>query len=183
MGIIFEEELREQSVMGTAKRMMIAARTAPKARGIDNLVIAVAGKEEIAKLSAETARLVEEEGAADFFLRDSENILKADSMLLIGTKIAACGVPFCGLCGFGDCAGKNKHPDSPCAFNTGDLGIAVGSAVSIAADDRVDNRVMFSIGVAAKRLGLLGAEAKIIYAIPLSAQKKNPFFDRVWPKK
>jgi uncharacterized ferredoxin-like protein len=183
MGIVFEEAVREEMVTDVAKRMMLAARTAPKARGIDNLVLAVVDKEGIAEIAAETARLVKEEGAADFFLRDSENILNAESMVLIGTKIAACGVPFCGLCGFGDCAGKSRHPESPCAFNTGDLGIAVGSAVSIAADARVDNRVMFSAGVAAKRLGFLGPEAKIIYAIPLSARKKNPFFDRVWPKK
>ena len=182
MSIIFEEELREQSVMDTAKRMMTAARTAPKARGIDNLVIALVEEKEIAALSAETGRLAKEEGAPDFFLRDADNILQADALVLIGTRIAACGVPFCGLCGFGDCAGKGKHPESPCAFNTGDLGIAVGSAVSIAADDRVDSRVMFSVGVAAVRLGLL-PEAKIVYAIPLAAKKKNPFFDRVWPKK
>ena len=182
MSIIFEENLREQSVMDTAKRMMTAARTAPKARGIDNLVIALVEEKEIAALSAETGRLAEEEGAPDFFLRDADNILQADALVLVGTKIAACGVPFCGLCGFGDCAGKGKHPESPCAFNTGDLGIAVGSAVSIAADDRVDSRVMFSVGVAAVRLGLL-PDAKVVYGIPLSAKKKNPFFDRVWPKK
>ena len=64
----------------------------------------------------------------------------------------------------------------------GGLGIAIGSAVSIAADDRVDSRVMFSIGVAAVRLEMLPG-AKIVYGIPLSAKKKNPFFDRVWPKK
>lgn len=182
MSIIFEEQTREQSVMDTAKRMMTAARTAPKARGIDNLVIAVVDKDGIAKLSAETERLAKEEGAPDFFLRDAGNIMNADAVVLVGTKIAECGVPFCGLCGFGDCAGKNQHPSAPCAFNTGDLGIAIGSAAGIAADDRVDNRVMFSIGVAAVRLGLL-PEARIVYGIPLAAKKKNPFFDRVWPKK
>ena len=182
MSIVFEEEARGQSVMKTAMRMMTAARTAPKARGIDNLVIAVIGKEEIAKLSAETERLAKEENAPEFFLRDAENILNSDALVLVGTKIAACGVPFCGLCGFGDCAGKGKHPEVPCAFNTGDLGIAIGSAVSIAADDRVDSRVMFSVGAAAVRLGWLPG-AKIVYGIPLAAKKKNPFFDRVWPKK
>jgi uncharacterized ferredoxin-like protein len=43
---------------------------------------------------------------------------------------------------------------------------------------RVDNRVMFSIGMAARELGLLGPEVRIIYGIPLSVQSKNPFFDR-----
>jgi uncharacterized ferredoxin-like protein len=59
-----------------------------------------------------------------------------------------------------------------------DLGIAIGSAVSVAADHRVDNRVMYSIGKAAKELKLLGEEASIIFGIPLSASGKSPFFDR-----
>jgi glycerol-3-phosphate dehydrogenase subunit C len=39
-----------------------------------------------------------------------------------------------------------------CAFNSHDLGIAVGSAVSIAADFHADNRVMYSLGKAAVEL-------------------------------
>jgi len=50
--------------------------------------------------------------------------------------------------------------------------------VSVAANNRVDNRVMYTIGMAVKELGLLGSEAAIIYGIPLSATSKNPFFDR-----
>jgi len=42
----------------------------------------------------------------------------------------------------------------------------------------VDNRIMFSIGKAAKELKLLGEEAEIIYGIPLSSTGKSPFFDR-----
>ena len=58
-----------------------------------------------------------------------------------------------------------------------DLGIAVGSAVSIAADRRIDNRVFFTAGKAASRLGLLG-EAKLIMGIPLAVAGKSPFYDR-----
>jgi uncharacterized ferredoxin-like protein len=71
-----------------------------------------------------------------------------------------------------------QHPEHPCAFNTGDLGIAIGSAVSVAMDARVDNRIMFSIGKAVKDMKLLGEEVKIIYGIPLSIAGKNLFFDR-----
>jgi len=39
--------------------------------------------------------------------------------------------------------------------------------------------VMFSVGIAAKELGLLGDEAAVVYGIPLSAVSKNPFFDRI----
>lgn len=84
----------------------------------------------------------------------------------------------CGMCGFQDCTEKDKHPDHPCVFNTGDLGIAIGSAVSVAMDHRVDNRIMYTVGQAVLEMGILGSEIKIAYGIPLSASGKNPFFDR-----
>ena len=58
-----------------------------------------------------------------------------------------------------------------------DLGIAVGSAVSVAADMRIDNRVMFSVGKAAQSMKLLG-ECTRIMGIPLSVSGKSPMFDR-----
>ena len=53
----------------------------------------------------------------------------------------------------------------------------MGSAVSMAADKRVDNRVMFSAGAAALELGWLG-QAGIAMGIPLSARGKSIYFDR-----
>jgi len=50
--------------------------------------------------------------------------------------------------------------------------------VSVAADLRVDNRVMYSVGKAALNIGILGEDVKIAYGIPLSISGKNPFFDR-----
>ena len=64
-----------------------------------------------------------------------------------------------------------------------DLGIAVGSAVKTAQIHNVDNRVMYSGGVAALNLGLFGKECTVAYAIPLSATGKNIFFDREAGKK
>jgi uncharacterized ferredoxin-like protein len=66
----------------------------------------------------------------------------------------------------------------PRAFNTGDLGIALGSAVSVALEHRVDNRVMYTVGMAVRNLKLLGKDIKICYGVPLSATEKNIFFDR-----
>ena len=80
------------------------------------------------------------------------------------------------MCGFKNCAAKPENV--PCVFNVNDLGIAIGSAVSVAADHRVDNRVMYTVGQAALELGLLGKDVKIALAIPLTAMSKNPFFDR-----
>jgi len=99
-------------------------------------------------------------------------------MILIGTKIKTMGLKKCGHCGFKNCEEKEKYPDVPCTFNTGDLGIAIGSAVSLAMDHRIDNRVMYSVGHAVTELGLMGKDVKIAYGIPLSATSKNPFFDR-----
>ena len=58
-----------------------------------------------------------------------------------------------------------------------DAGIAVGSAAAIAADSRVDSRVMFSVGRAAMALKLLG-DATLVLGIPVSVSGKSPFFDR-----
>lgn len=178
MSLRLEESLRKDSVCDVAGKMLLAARTAPKARGRDNLVMAIIEKDEIQQISDAIKKMDETETLPSFFLRDADNILSADVMVLIGTKISSMGVETCGFCGFKNCEEKNRHPQHPCAFNTGDLGIAVGSAVSIAADHRIDTRIMFTCGYAAVRLNLLGEDVKIAFGIPLSATGKNPFFDR-----
>lgn len=52
-----------------------------------------------------------------------------------------------------------------CAYDDIDLGVAVGSAVSVAADLRIDNRVLFTAGVAAVQLQLLGEDVATVLAI------------------
>jgi len=172
-----EESIRTETLIAIAKQMLIAARTAPKARGIDNLEISMVESQGIEMISHKMKE-IGEAGNNSTFLRDAENILQATVMVIIGTKISTMGLKKCGHCGFKNCEDKEKHPDVPCTFNTGDLGIAIGSAVSIAMDNRIDNRVMYSVGHAVVELGLMGKEVKIVYGIPLSATAKNPFFDR-----
>ncbi len=99
-------------------------------------------------------------------------------MLLFGARIQPLGLKKCGMCGFSGCEEKSKHPAVPCVFNSGDLGIALGSAVSVAMEARVDNRIMYTVGQAVIEMGLMGEDVKIVYAVPLSATSKNPFFDR-----
>lgn len=41
---------------------------------------------------------------------------------------------------------------------------------------------MFSAGMAAERLGLLGEDVKQVYAIPISIASKSPYFDRASSK-
>ena len=112
------------------------------------------------------------------FHRDADNLRKAQAVVLIGQENAVHGLnEGCQFCGFKNCktcleAGGN------CAYTSMDLGIAIGSAVSVATDARVDNRVMFSIGRAAMEMKLLGDRVCQMVGIPLSVSGKSPFFDR-----
>jgi uncharacterized ferredoxin-like protein len=171
-----EEKFRKEAVLDVAQKMCLAARTAPKAKGLNFLEIAVATGDTIKKLSDWMKSVGEREN--NFTLkRDCESILKAEAIVLIGTKFQAAGVRYCGLCGKKDCAEAEKT-GTLCVFNPGDLGIAVGSAVSIAAAHHIDNRIMYSVGLAILGLKLLGEEVKLAFGIPLSVSGKNPFFDR-----
>ena len=176
--MITEDKIKEQVVIRVAERMLVAAKTSPKGKGVDNIVAAVLTKDEIKKVSDHLLKMESTGEAPDYFARDAKNLLEAQALFLIGTKVEAMGVFPCGNCGFKNCAEKQKFPDVPCCFNTGDLGIAMGSAVSVAMDCRVDNRVMYTVGIAAKQMGVLGDEVKVIYGIPLTSASKNPFFDR-----
>lgn len=178
MTIYKEIDERKNTVVDIAKKMLVAARTAPKGKGADNMEMAILTDNDI-RLVAMEMRKIGEQKEYDIFIRDADNILaSADALVLIGTRIKTLGLKICGLCGFADCATKEKNPLVPCVYNTGDLGIAVGSAVSVAADHRIDNRVMHTVGMAALNLEILSSSVKIIWGIPLSASSKNPFFDR-----
>ena len=177
--IVHEKDQREEAILTTTRAIMSAARTAPKAKGVDHLTIVSVNKEGRNAIASKMREMVEENKADSFFLRDAMNLDIADGLVLIGTTIVPMRLNHCGLCGFENCAQKEAlSPSTPCSFNTGDLGIAIGSAVSIAADFRVDNRVMFSVGMAARELGLVSEDVKIIQAIVLSIKGKNIFFDR-----
>lgn len=178
MSVIMETQIRDEVIRRTAERMITAARTAPKAKGIDNLEIAIADGDTILMMSQKLKELANDGTGPEYFVRDADNILNSTAVVLIGTKIKPIGIKYCGFCGFKNCEEKLKHPDVPCALNTGDLGIAVGSAASVAMDERVDNRIMHSVGVAAVELNLLGEETRIVYGIPLYVGSKNIFFDR-----
>lgn len=175
---ITEEMIRLETVKRVAEFMLTAARTAPKAKGIDNLVLAMATGNDIEKIAEKMEEIGNRDEGIPSFLRDAENIRKAQAIILLGTQIKSQGVKYCGRCGFKDCDEKDKHPGFPCTFNSGDLGIAIGSAVSVAMDHRIDNRVMYTVGQAVLEMKVLGEEVKIAFGIPLSVSAKSPFFDR-----
>lgn len=164
---------RHGQALDIAKKMMVAARTAPKAKGSDVIEVAVLDGVQLGDLAAEM-RVVAEETGYKFFLRDAACIEASECVLLVGTADHPQGLN-CGHCGFARCA--DRTPGVPCAINSVDVGIALGAAASKAADYRVDTRILFSAGLAAQRLAYLGA-CKQVYALPVSISSKSPFFDR-----
>ncbi len=181
MPVIDGRKAEIEHVIEVAKLMCIAARTAPKARGVDNIVTAIVYGEELEKLAKEMERLAEELGYK-FFIRDADNVRKSHAVVLIGLKNPEPIGLNCEACGF-TCdkirelrSEKRCYKAPICAMQLLNLGIALGSAVKVASDLNVDNRMMFSIGVAARRLGLIDAD--IVIGIPLAVHGKNPYFDR-----
>lgn len=171
--ILNERDSRHKQVLAAACQMMTAARTAPKAKGVDIIEIALIEGDDLKSLSDKMVAMVEEHGMK-FFLRDAENILQAECVMIIGTHNQSHGLN-CGHCGFATC--EQKPAVVPCALNSTNVGIAIGSACAMATDLRLDTRVMFSAGLAAQRLNIL-PDCKQVYAIAISASSKNPFFDR-----
>lgn len=169
-----ERDERRQYVLNAARQIMGAARTAPKGKGIDVLEVITITDRDINTL-ADEMRHVYEENEFNFFLRDADNILQAEAVVLIGTREQCQGLN-CNRCGFAKCT--DRPEGVPCALNTIDVGIAVGSACATAADLRIDTRVMHSAGIAAMRPNMVCHGLNNVLAIPLSCSSKNPFFDR-----
>ena len=171
------EHTELDGVRTVAELMCVAARTAPKARGVDQIVTAIVESTEEREQIADRMREIGERCGAAFFSRDAQNVLDAQMLVLIGTGVRRLRIPGCSFCGHPGCDAA-EEAGARCAYNAGDLGIATGSAVGVAADHRVDNRVLYTAGSAAVELGLLGEDVKIAWGIPLSAKGKNLFFDR-----
>jgi uncharacterized ferredoxin-like protein len=156
--------------------MATAARTAPKTRGIDNIkVVAIedaATKEELSKQMRELAKSENR----PTFERDANCVDLSSVVLLIGVQSNPAGLN-CDYCGHGTCS-QIENAGGVCSFNSIDLGIAASSAVSAAADSRVDTRIMFSVGRAGADMNLFGMPVSMALGIPLSISGKSPFFDR-----
>jgi len=168
-------------IMETAAELMaVSARTAPKAAGRDFVDIKVIGGEKIDKLADEMINYGIESGKGNFD-RDGENVRNSDQVVLLSLNEADVLGLDCGACGFDKCEElelkSGPEFDGPiCAWRLMDLGIALGSAVKTASILNVDNRIMYRIGVAAKKMGLI--EGEVVVGIPISASGKNIYFDR-----
>lgn len=171
--------LESNAIMTVAELMCAAARTAPKTRGKDNIVTLVLTGEDIVRLSEKLKQMALRETGQQkaHFIRDAINLCQAQAVVMIGVKRVWCGMPYCSMCGFPNCEAC-RAANANCVFPPIDLGVALGSAVAVAADMRVDNRIMFSAGKAAEEMGYPGGEDIIWQGIPLSIAGKNVFFDR-----
>ncbi len=163
--VLGEEELLRNGVLRVAELMAVAAKTAPKAKGVDNIEVKVlTEREELEKLAEQMERMAEELG--EFFRRDAQNIRDSHAVVLIGVKRVQMNL--------------KTPPDYALDVDTVmeliNLGIALGSAAKTASIHNVDNRIMYSAGLAAQRMKLINAE--YVMAIPLSAKAKNIYFDR-----
>lgn len=171
------EDAARDAAMEVAKKMVAAAVTAPKGCGYDNVEAVILDGEEMMEL-AKHCREIGQESGVDFFVRDAGTIEMSHCIVLIGANNNPILLDGCGLCGLENC-GNTKAHGANCAFNIVDLGIAIGSAVSVAADNRIDNRVLFSGGKAALKMGgIFSDNVNVCFAIPLSTYSKNIFYDR-----
>jgi uncharacterized ferredoxin-like protein len=179
--IVSEKNIREEIIKSAAYHLLITARTAPKAKGEDSLEILLIDGNEKRKLAE---AMVEMGDRHKDFVRDAKGVEVAEAVMLVGVFGDKTLGLNCGACGFKDCNGLKKadrvtgndFSGPNCAYKLIDLGIALGSAAKLAAIIGIDNRVMYRVGAAAKRLGF--ANSDVVLGIPLTSAAKNPFFDR-----
>ena len=189
MPVLKDIQVEEQAIIEAANLIVASARTAPKGRGIDNIKTAiVSGKEKDDLADTMESRVEHKKNPLSAFKRDAQSVRKSPLVVLIGVKGTAPKIPEnplnCGACGNATCADfikvqKKRGEDYTgpiCIFEAMVLGIALGSAVKMASELNIDNRIMYTVGAAAKDLQLMDAD--VILGIPLSMTGKNVFFDR-----
>jgi len=187
--ILKDVEAENKAIIEVANLIAASARTAPKARGVDNIRTAiVTGKEKDDLADAMEQKLKNKRNPLSAFNRDAEAVRKSPVVILIGVKGTmpkkAEDPLNCGACGHETCAefikvNKKRGEDFTgpiCIFEAMDLGIALGSSVKTASEMNIDNRLMYTVGAAARDLELLDSD--VIIGIPLSATGKSIYFDR-----
>ncbi|MFH1753100.1 MAG: DUF2148 domain-containing protein [Candidatus Omnitrophota bacterium] len=167
---------KDSALKDIAEFMAVACRTAPKTRGRDNLEIIIVDSDKERESIIKKMREIASRDKRPSCERDAGNIEGSKYILIIGTRSEVMGLD-CGYCGYPTC-NELSQKKGICAYNAMDLGIALGSAVSLAGRFHADNRVMYSIGKAAIELALFKGDIKQAIGIPLSGTGKNPFFDR-----
>jgi len=152
-------ELEQNVLIEVAKRMCIAARTAPKANGKDFLITAILSGEELKPLQEEMKRYGEE-NHFQYFIRDAENI-EGKVVVLIGTKL--------------------KNPDESVeSYTSSAVDLGNCHRFSCVRCCRPPGRQPCYVlcGKSGPKHRDFGRRCKNCLWYPLSISGKNPFFDR-----
>ncbi len=174
----------ENEAMDQVLRLMsLSARTSPKTAGIDDIILKVVVGEEKGKIVEEMHKIAQERGIANFD-RDARSIERSHGILLIGIRKDAGTINLnCGACGF-DCDELKDHKKQGldyygpnCAYKLLDVGIALGSAAKTVGILNADSRIMYRAATAAIRIGIM-TDVSVALAIPISGTGKSIFFDR-----
>jgi uncharacterized ferredoxin-like protein len=182
--IIGSENGERDAVLEASRLMLVAARTAPKTAGVDDiLTLIVYGKEK--DVIADKMEEIAVERKIEGFKRDAKNVRDSLAVVLLAVRGDRSIGLNCGSCGYEGCqefdkADKKLGKDfvgPTCIFKALDLGISLGSAAKTASILNIDNRVMYRVGTAASKLKLL-PQATIVIGIPVSARGKSIYFDR-----
>ena len=175
--MIYSSDIMEEAaVLDAAQLMCAAARTAPKTRGIDNVKTLVLTGDDLLVLADKMEEVdLRLNGQRSFLSRDAGNLRASKAVVLVGIERKTYGLN-CRYCGFDTCAACAEG-NGTCFFCGTDLGIAVSSAVSTAANLRIDSRVMYSIGRCAVEMNYVDGDT-IWLGVPLSTTGKSPYFDR-----
>ena len=188
MAISKSDYLEREALETGASMMALSARTAPKTRGVDSVKTMVLTEKDLEQLAVEMEKKAKDKSIElPTFRRDADNVKHSAAVLLIGVSRDPKRIELplnCGACGYKGCkallvAGKHEGEDFTgpvCIFQAIDLGIALGSAAKLAGELNIDNRMMYTVGAAARKLNLLDSD--VVIGIPLSATGKNPYFDR-----
>lgn len=169
-------QIEQKAIKQTALNLILKARTAPKTKGIDNLKLKILNSTQKKQL-AKTMKKIGRQQKSNAFTRDAKNIQDAALVILFGIENNPSGLTYCGLCRKKNCSQLIKEKGL-CVFNNIDLGIALGSAVSLASRMGADNRIMYTAGMAALQLGFFNKKVRVIIGLPLNGTGKNIFFDR-----
>ena len=182
-------EVEKEAVRMVAAMMAASARTAPKARAVDAIETMILDGGDLEILASAMQHKAKEQPPylSLGFDRDARCVRNSKCVMLIGVA----GNPKtieepldCGVCGHKTCKQlletkkrQGKDFSGPiCIFQALDLGIALGSAVKLASELNVDNRMMYTVGATAKKLRLLDSD--VVIGIPLSVTGKSPYVDR-----
>jgi len=176
--MIYNSDTAEKDALfEVAKLMAAAARTAPKAKGIDTILTMIIDGAEKDAVANEMRRIAGDNEALSSFKRDAGNVDNSEYVVVLAVVDKPVGLIVCNTCGFENCSAA-ENAGSPCAFNISDLGTAACSACAVASHHWIDNRLMYTVGRAVINLDLFGTKIRMSYGIPISASGKSIYYDR-----